>query len=185
MARWASSNHPRDSKGRFRKKGSSGIALRSRSSPPASTRSKTSGSSGKSGGFKLPGKGRVQVRASLRSATVQYGRTLPIIPGKVNLYLGVLARVEKGNNNPTLLERKVSEATDKLASKIPQKGAAGKLVADLLRKGESSINGVRIARQGGRRRASSIRVTQAKASTQGRKVRQPRQPRQRKYPAGG
>lgn len=177
MARgWASANHPRDSRGRFRKKGSPAGAV---SVSPRALTSGPSAEGNKKSGFKLPGQGRVQVRASLRSATVQYGRTLPIVPGKLNLYLGVLARVEKGNNNPTFLEKKVSEATENLASRIPQKGATGKLLADLLRKGESTVNGVKVARSGGKRRASSIRLTQAKA-TRGRKVRQPRQPRQKR-----
>lgn len=127
-------------------------------------------------------KGRITVRASMRSATVQYGRTLPLIPGKANLYLGVLARVEKAGDKQSFVEKKVDAAVNKLVSKIPQNRAAGRIVANLIQHRESDVGGFKVGRTGRRRSASSIRVTNSKSATAGRKVRQPRKPRAPRQP---
>lgn len=156
--------HPRDRRGRFTKKGS--IAAL------------TSGSSAKSEGFKLPGTAKVTVRASLSSATVTYGRTLPLIPGKVNIHLGVLARVEKASGGPNFLEKRVDSALTKLASRLP-KNKAGEAIGDVLRGKKADLGGITVGGGGRRRVNPTIRAaTKSKKKTAGRKVRKPRTPRQ-------
>ena len=155
--------HPRDSRGRFRKKGMAAL---------------TSGSSSRKEGFKLPGTSKVTVRASLSSATVTYGRTLPLIPGKVNIHLGVLARVEKASGGPNFLERRVDSALNKIAQRLP-KNKAGEAIGDVLRGKKADIGGITVGGNGRRRVNPTIRAqTKNKRKTAGRKVRKPRQPRQ-------
>src|SRR6185295_2108554 len=130
-------------------------------------------------------KGKLTGRVSLRSATLQYGRTFPLIPGKVNIYVGALARVEKAGDRQSFLEKKVSAGIDKLVDRIPQ-NKVGKFASGLLRDKQASVGGLSVNRQGARRRAPQLRVSSARASTHGRKVRQPRAPRQaRRRPVGG
>jgi hypothetical protein len=157
------SQHPRDRRGRFARKGSGLTAI--------------AGSSAKSEGFKLPGTAKVTVRASLSSATVTYGRTLPLIPGRVNVHLGVLARVEKAGGGPNFLEKRADRLIDAVASRLPQ-NKAGSAVADVLRGKKTEVAGVAIG--GNRRRINpTLRATsKSKKATAGRKVRKPRQPRQ-------
>lgn len=161
-SRWIPNKHPRDSHGRFASKGGG-------SSAPSPL----------GAGIKVPGVGSVNARVSLRSATIQYGRSVPLIPGKATLYLGVLARVEKSGSNRSFLERRRDAAVEKLASKIPQ-GRAGQVAKDLLRNRKATIGGVSIGSTGGKRRTSSVRLGKAKAAGAGRKVRKPRQPRRRR-----
>lgn len=155
-------NQPRDRRGRFAKKGGAQTAL-------------TGGSAKK--GFKVPGTSKVTVRASLSSATITYGRTLPLIPGKVNIHLGVLARVEKASSGPNFLEKKVDRLIENVATRLPQ-GKVGDAVKDVLRGKKTDVAGVEI---GGRRRRinPTIRAqSKSKKTTAGRKVRKPRTARQ-------
>lgn len=66
--------------------------------------------------------GKVSFRLSTRSATVMYGVTVPIVPGKANLYVGALARVERARGHETALEKKVKgQAADLAAKHLPAK----------------------------------------------------------------
>lgn len=150
---------PRDRKGRWTKGGG------------GAPKAITSGSSGSGKGIKLPGTGSVTVRAGLSSATVMYGRTLPLIPGKVNIHLGVHARIEKASPGPNFLEKRVDAVINKVASRLPEKAG------DVLRGKKTDIGGVTIGTGKRRRVNPQIRVTNKKKAA-GRKVRQPRQPRQ-------
>lgn len=129
-------------------------------------------------------KGKLTGRVSLRSATLQYGRTFPLIPGKVNIYVGALARVEKAGDKQTFLEKKAAAGIEKLIGKIPQ-NKVGKFASGLLRDKQAQVGGLSVARQGARRRGPQLKVSSAKAATAGRRVRQPRAPRQPRRPVGG
>lgn len=65
--------------------------------------------------------GKFSFRVSPRSATVQYGHTIPIVPGKANLYIGGLARIERARGHETALETKLRAQGRKLTSKLPAK----------------------------------------------------------------
>lgn len=65
--------------------------------------------------------GKLSFRVSPRSATVQYGHTLPIVPGKINLYVGALARVERAGNHKTVIETKAVDLGKKIVGKLPLK----------------------------------------------------------------
>lgn len=172
MARRWNPRQPRDNRGRFAKKaggGSSGSSKKSGDGPGVSRKA---------------GPGTVTVRASLRSATIQYGRSVPLLPGKVNVYGGVLFRIEKAGDKSSFLERGRDRIVDKVASKVP-KNRAGKVFEDLLRGQQSTVGGVTVGRSGGKRKASSIRVSNSKniagKRVRGaRKPRAPRQPRQKR-----
>ncbi len=162
--------HPRDSKGRWRSKGSAGGS----SGGTPGTELEIAGQRG----AKLPGTGRVTIRAGLSSVTVGYGRTVPIIPGKVRLHVGVFGRLEKDSSGPNFLEKKFDKALDKIATKLP-KNQIGDAVGDVLKGKKTDIGGVTIGTGKRRRVNPQIKVTNKK-TTAGRKVRKPRQPRQRR-----
>lgn len=155
------SEHPRDSRGRWRSKGSSAL------------KEIGGGESAPKRGIKLPGTGRVTVRAGLSSATIMYGRTVPLIPGKVNVHVGVLGRIEKAGSGPNFLEKRVDNLIEKVAQRLPEK------VGDVVRGKKTDVGGVTIGTGKRRRVNPQIRVSNKK-KTAGRKVRQPRQPRQRR-----
>lgn len=156
--------HPRDSKGRWKRKGAP--------DGPSGSAIKAIGSGAPKKGVKLPGTGHVTFRAGLSSATVMYGRTVPLVPGKVNIHLGVHARIEKASPGPNFIEKRVDAVINKVASKLPQKAG------DVLKGKKTDIGGVTIGTGKRRRVNPQVRVTNKKAA--GRKVRQPRQPRQRR-----
>jgi hypothetical protein len=125
-------------------------------------------------------KGKVSFRLGLRSATVTYGRTIPVIPGKVGLHLGVLARLESTSAKKGYLSRLTDKALGQIAKRVPEKQS--KVVLDVLKRRKATVGGVQIHQIGGQRRASSIKVSSAirqpKAATRG--VRAPnRKPRTR------
>lgn len=167
--RWNPTKHPRDNRGRFSSKGGG-------SGSPVAGRKVSDGP----GVSRKAGPGTITLRASLRSATVQYGRTIPLVPGKINIYGGVLFRVEKAGNKATFLERGRDRAVEKIASRLP-KGRVGKVAEDLIRGQQSQVGGVTVGRQGGKRRASSIRVSNSK-NIAGKRVRGARKPRAPRKP---
>lgn len=126
-------------------------------------------------------KGKFSVRLGTRSVTATYGRTIPIIPGKVGLHLGVLARLE------SLSERRgyLAKLTDKALGQIIRFGPKSQrgVIEDVLKRRKATVGGVQIHQIGGQRRARSIRLSSAsmkpgKAVTSG--VRAPnRKPRVR------
>lgn len=65
--------------------------------------------------------GKFSYRVSTRSATVHYGHTFPLIPGKANLYVGALARVERNRGHETAVEKKLKARGRVLVSKLPAK----------------------------------------------------------------
>ena len=65
--------------------------------------------------------GKFSYRVSTRSATVHYGHTFPIIPGKANLYVGALARVERSRGHETAIEKKIKARGRKLTERLPSK----------------------------------------------------------------
>lgn len=161
MARYVESQHPRDNKGRWRSKGG-GVSSALKEIGGGSTAGRR--------GIKLPGTGRVTVRAGLSSATIMYGRTVPLIPGKINVHVGVLGRIEKASSGPNFLEKRVDSVIDRIAKKLPEKAG------DVLRGKKTDIGGVTIGTGKRRRVNPQIKVTNKKKAA-GRKVRKPRQPR--------
>jgi hypothetical protein len=125
-------------------------------------------------------KGKVSFRLGLRSATVTYGRTIPIVPGKVGLHLGVLARLESTSAKRGYLARLTDKALGQIAKRVPEKQRG--MVLDVLKRRKATVGGVQIHQIGGQRRARSVRISNAiapqKRATSG--VRAPnRKPRTR------
>lgn len=125
-------------------------------------------------------KTKVSFRLGTRSATLTVGRSFPIIPGKVGIHLGVLARLESLSERRGYLARLTDNALAQIAKRVPQKQR--ELVLDVLKRRKAQVGGVQIHRIGGQRRASSVKISNAVAparkATAG--VRAPRrQPRTR------
>lgn len=104
-------------------------------------------------------KGKVSFRLGLRSATVTYGRTIPIVPGKVGLHLGVLARLESTSAKKGYLSRLTDKALAQVAKRAPDKHREA--VLDVLKRRKATVGGVQIHQIGGQRRASSVRISSA------------------------
>jgi hypothetical protein len=102
-----------------------------------------------------------------------YGRTVPLIPGKINVHVGVLGRIEKAGSGPNFIEKRVDNVIERIAQRLPDKAG------DVLRGKKTDIGGVTVGAGKRRRVNPQIRVSNKKKAA-GRKVRQPRQPRQRR-----
>jgi hypothetical protein len=125
-------------------------------------------------------KTKVSFRLGIRSATVTVGRSFPIIPGKVGVHLGVLARLESYSERRGYLARLTDNALAQIAKRVPEKQRD--LVLDVLKRRKAQVGGVQIHRIGGQRRANSVKISNsvapARKATAG--VRAPRrQPRTR------
>lgn len=125
-------------------------------------------------------KTKVSFRLGTRSATVTVGRSIPIIPGKIGIHLGVLARLESYSERRGYLAKLTDRALGQIARRVPEKQRD--LVLDVLKRRKAQVGGVQIHQIGGQRRASSIKISNsvapAKKSIQG--VRAPnRKPRVR------
>lgn len=107
-------------------------------------------------------KGKVSFRLGTRSASITYGRTIPIIPGKVGLHLGVLARLESLSEKRGYLARLTDKALGKIATKVPEKQRA--LVLDVLKRRKATVGGVQIHQIGGQRRARSVKISSVQNS---------------------
>ena len=142
---------------------------------------------------KFIGKGKLSFRVSPRSATVMYGHTIPIIPGKANLYVGGLARIERTRGHETALEKKIKAQGTKIASKLP-----AKLVAVGSKTGFESSGGTTFHLQRPKVRQPQLRTNKRIGPQPQRRmpitgdrtgipqVRSPnRKPRTRKLPATG
>lgn len=126
MGRFIEALHPRDSHGRFRRKG------------------------------------KLSFRVGLRSVTATYGKTFPIIPGKVGLHLGVLARLENISEKRGYLAKLSDSALAKIGKKLPPKQRA--LVEDLVKRRKATVGGVQLHQIGGQRRARSVRISKVVAA---------------------
>ena len=107
-------------------------------------------------------KGKLSFRVGLRSVTATYGKTFPIVPGKVGLHLGVLARLENISQKRGFLAKLSDQALAKIGKRLPEK--QGQIVTDILKRRQATVGGVQLHRIGGQRRASSIRLSKAVAA---------------------
>jgi hypothetical protein len=104
-------------------------------------------------------KTKVSFRLGTRSATFTVGRSIPIIPGKVGLHLGVLARIESLSEKRGYLAKLSDMALAKIAKIAPQKQRA--VVLDVLKRRKATVGGVQIHQIGGQRRARSVKLSNA------------------------
>jgi hypothetical protein len=104
-------------------------------------------------------KGKVSFRLGTRSATVTYGRTIPIVPGKVGLHLGVLARLESTSAKKGYLSRLTDKALAQVAKRAPERQS--QVILDVLKRRKATVGGVQIHQIGGQRRARSVKISSA------------------------
>lgn len=133
----------------------------------------------KNGRFKS--KTKVSFRLGTRSATLTAGRSFPIIPGKVGIHLGVLARLESLSEKRGYLAKLTDKALEQVARRVPEKQR--QTVLDVLKRRKATVGGVQIHQIGGQRRASSIKVSNSIAgprrATAGTRATRNRKPRTR------
>lgn len=133
----------------------------------------------RNGRFK--GKTKASFRLGTRSATLTVGRSFPIIPGKVGIHLGVLARLESLSEQRGYLARLTDKALGQIAQRLPENKR--QTVLDVLKRRKAQIGGVQIHQIGGQRRAASIKVSNsispARRSTAGTRTSRNRKPRTR------
>lgn len=131
-------------------------------------------------------KASVGVRVSTRSATVTVGKRYPIIPGKVNVYGGVLLRVERANAGNGIVDRLVDNAQSKLVSALPE--GTLRNIGESLASGQSHREGsTLISASGIKPNTPTLRVTRSSkpsytkndADATPRRKRTPREPRTR------
>lgn len=128
--------------------------------------------------LRIPGNLQVGGRISTRSASLTVGKRLPVVPGKLNVYVGGLVRVERANRGEGLIDKKIDAATSSLVQRLPGglQGVAQSLVDDgKIRQGNTLIS------VGGLRPSSptvNVRRTGTQRPTQTGGVRSPnRKPR--------
>jgi hypothetical protein len=102
-------------------------------------------------------KTRASFRLGTRSATLTVGRSFPIIPGKVGIHLGVLARLESLSSKRGYLARLTDNALAQIARRVPERQRD--IVLDVLKRRKATVGGVQIHQIGGQRRASSIKIS--------------------------
>mgnify|MGYP001047240209 CR=1 FL=1 len=139
------------------------------------------------------------VRVSTRSVSATVGRRIPLVPGKVNLYVGGLVRLENASRSKGPIDRVLDRAGDRLVNAVPDgrgRDIARSLVgtgqfregstlitANTGRRGRATVSARRST--GGTMRGGNSVQTKGNASVRSpnRKPRQPRQPRARKVAA--
>lgn len=144
-----------------------------------------------SGRFKS--KGSVGLRVSTRSVSATAGYRIPIVPGKINVFVGGLVRVENASRAKGPIDRFVDRKTDQVLSKLPD-GATSNIIKGLVSNGQYKNGSTLVQGNTGRRSAPTLRVgrSTAKATNNAntgavqttrspnRKPRVPRQPRARR-----
>lgn len=107
--------------------------------------------------------GSVGVRVSTRSASLTAGRRVALVPGKVNLYVGGLVRVENASRTKGPISRASDRLQDRLVSAIPD-GAFKRAAAGLSSKGQFRDGSTLVQGSTGRRAAPTIRATRSSGS---------------------
>lgn len=100
----------------------------------------------------------IGVRVSTRSVSVTAGRRVPLIPGRVNLYVGGLARLENAKRSRGPLAKAQERATERLVNVIPD-GALKNAVGGILKEGQFRAGSTLITANSGRRSTPTIRAT--------------------------
>lgn len=131
----------------------------------------------------------VGVRVSTRSASVTAGRRVPLIPGRVNLYVGGLVRLENARRSKGPLSRLADRAQDRAINALPE-GALKSAVGSVLKEGNYRAGSTLITANSGRRSTPTIRATRSSSprggiQTPAASTRSPnRKPRTRRLIAG-
>jgi hypothetical protein len=102
------------------------------------------------------------VRVSPISVSYNAGIRVPIVPGRANLYVGALARVERSGGN-TFLKRQTDSIVNKVFGKLGDEGGQSNL-AQLLKGNELNINGMRVVGPSNVINTPSFRVSSTPAS---------------------
>ncbi len=141
-------------------------------------------------------KASVGVRVSTRSVSVTVGRRFPIVPGKANVYVGGLVRLEKASRSKGPIARAADRVQDRLIEAIPE-GAARNIIGGVLQEGSYRQGSTLITANSGIRSSPTIRATRSSQPVSRRVQetgqvqtpglnrspnRKPRKPRQRRTP---
>jgi hypothetical protein len=133
------------------------------------------------------------VRVGTRSVSATVGKRFPLIPGKVNVYVGGLVRIENASRSKGPIDRMADKIQDRVVQATPDRAKG--IVGSLLGTGQFREGSTLITASTGRRSRATVsarRTTGGAKNTQttgnavrspNRKPRQARQPRARKVAA--
>lgn len=107
-------------------------------------------------------KASVGVRVSTRSVSATVGRRFPIIPGRANLYVGGLIRLENANRSKGVISRAADRVQDRVINAIPE-GRTRDVIGGVLREGSVRQGSTLISASTGRRSTPTIRATRSSA----------------------
>lgn len=100
----------------------------------------------------------VGVRVSTRSVSVTVGKRVPLVPGKVNLYVGALARVERANRNNGPLDRAIDGIKNSVVNSFPE-GKFRNIASSLAQQGSVNTGSTLITGSTGFRGTPTIRAS--------------------------
>ena len=105
----------------------------------------------------------VGIRVSTRSVSATAGVRFPIVPGKVNLFVGGLVRIENASRAKGPLDRLADAGRDKLINALPE-GAISRIGKGLIGEGQYRSGSTLIQGTTGRRSTPTIRVGRTSGS---------------------
>lgn len=133
------------------------------------------------------------VRLSTRSVSATVGRRFALVPGKVNLYVGGLVRLENASRNKGPIDKLQDKIQDRLVNAVPDGKlraiASGLAGSGQFREGSTLITGstgrkgtptIRVGTSGGNLKPGGGVQTGNRTRSPNRKPRAPRTPRARR-----
>lgn len=109
---------------------------------------------------KFKRKASIGVRVSTRSVSATIGRRFPIIPGRVNLYVGGLARIENAKRSKGPIAQAADKIQDRLINIAPE-GKVRDVIGSVVRDGAVRQGSTLISANSGRKSSPTIRVTKS------------------------
>lgn len=133
-------------------------------------------------------KATIGFRVSTRSVSGTVGTRFPLVPGKVNIYVGALVRVENASRSKGPLDRLIGGAKERTVSAFPE-GKLRDIASGLASKGAVNHGSTLITGSTGRRSTPTLRsqtsvggsrrdTISSPAASKARRERAPRKPRQ-------
>jgi hypothetical protein len=118
------------------------------------------------GDGKFKRKASIGVRVSTRSVSATIGKRFPIIPGRANLYVGGLVRLENARRSKGPISLAADRFQDKLINLAPE-GRTRDVIGSVLREGSVRQGSTLITANSGRRSSPTIRATRSSSHMRG------------------
>jgi hypothetical protein len=112
------------------------------------------------GDGKFRRKASIGVRVSTRSVSATVGRRFPIIPGRANLYVGGLVRLENARRSKGPIAQAADRVQDRLINAVPE-GATKNVLSGILKEGGFRQGSTLISASSGFKSTPTIRATRS------------------------